>query len=65
MDTTTQTMLVEAYEETVSEALVQGRDLDIAHKEGIVAAAMFLSAMVGLEDAAARAEVEKLGLRPN
>ena len=65
MDDSTRTMLAEAYDETVSEALAQGRDNATAHKEGVVAAAMFLSSLTGIEDAAARAEVEKLGLKPN
>ena len=64
MDDTTRNMIVEAYEETVSESLAQGHSPDTAHNEGITAASMFLSAMTGTEDAAARAEVEALGLKP-
>lgn len=57
-------MVTEAYEETVAEALAQGQAAATAHREGISAAAMFLASMSGLEDAAARAEVEALGLKP-
>ncbi|PKU24175.1 hypothetical protein [Telmatospirillum siberiense] len=62
MDATTRKLIAEAYDETISEALAQGRSGEIAHREGIVAGAMFLSSMTGIEDAAAIAEVEKLGL---
>lgn len=64
MDDATRKMITEAYDETVSEALAQGHPNDTAHKEGITAASMFLASMSGIEDAAARAEVEKLGLEP-
>lgn len=57
-------MVTEAYEETVAEALAQGQPPATAHREGITAAAMFLASMSGREDAAARAEVEALGLKP-
>ena len=63
MDESTRQMIAEAYGETVSEALGRGVAADKAHVEGITAAAMFLASMVGLEDAAARAEVEKMGLK--
>lgn len=62
MDAMTRKLIAEAYDETVSEALAQGRSGEIAHREGIVAGAMFLSAMTGVEDAAAIAEVQMLGL---
>ena len=65
MDETTKLMLSDAYDETIGESFALGRSAEIAHKEGVVAAAMFLSALTGLEDAAARMEVEKLGLKPN
>ena len=64
MDQQTLTMLADAYDETVRESLASGHGYDIAHKEGITAAAMFMSSMTGIEDAAARAQVEGLGLRP-
>lgn len=62
MDATTRKLIAEAYDETVSEALAQGHSGDVAHREGIVAGAMFLSAMTGVEDAAAIEEVRKMGL---
>ena len=65
MDDTMAKMVADAYDETVAEALAQGRAADVAHKEGVTAAAMFLSSMTGTEDAAARAQVEGLGLSPN
>ena len=64
MDDTMAKMVADAYDETVSEAIAQGRAADTAHKEGVTAAAMFLASMTGAEDAAARAEVEGLGLSP-
>jgi hypothetical protein len=48
----------EAYQETVDEANERGVDPAQAHKEGITAAAMMLSAMEGIEDEAARQQVE-------
>ncbi len=65
MDDTTVKMVADAYDETISEAMAQGRTADVAHKEGVTAAAMFLASMTGIEDAAARSEVERLGLAPN
>jgi uncharacterized membrane protein len=64
MDNSTAKMVAEAYDETISESLAQGRSADIAHREGLTAAAMFLASMSGQDDAAALAEVEKLGLKP-
>ncbi|CCG39805.1 hypothetical protein [Magnetospirillum molischianum] len=63
MDDSTAKMVAEAYDETYSESLAQGRSTEVAHREGVTAAAMFLASMTGLEDAAAIAEVEGLGLR--
>jgi hypothetical protein len=63
MDDSTKIMLAQAYDETVGESLGQGHDEATAHKEGITAAAMFLASMGSMDDASARAEVEKLGLR--
>ena len=65
MDNTTAKMVADAYDETVSEAIAQGRPADTAHREGITAAAMFLASMTGAEDGAARTEVEALGLSPH
>ena len=64
VDAATARMLAEAYVETVGEALAQGQSADVAHREGVTAAAMFLASMNGLEDAQARVEVEALGLKP-
>jgi hypothetical protein len=64
MDASTREMVSQAYDETLAEAIAQGRSTDTAHKEGITAAAMFLASMQGIEDAAARAAVETLGLSP-
>lgn len=64
MDESTRRMVIEAYDETVSEALAQGHPPETAHKEGVTAAAMFLSSMTGVEDAQARASVESLNLEP-
>jgi hypothetical protein len=64
MDDGTAKMVAEAYDETVSEAMVHGQPPEVAHKEGITAAAMFYAAMTGVEDAAARSAVEALGLSP-
>ena len=48
----------EAYQETVDEATGRGVDAAKAHEEGVTAAAMMLSAMEGVEDQAAREQVE-------
>lgn len=62
MDESTRTMIAQAYDETMSEALAQGRSADVAHREGITAAAMFLSSLTGIEDAQALKAVDALGL---
>ena len=64
MDHSTKTMVSEAYDDTVHEALSRGVGIDTAHKEGLTAAAMFLASLVGIEDATARTKVQALGLRP-
>ena len=64
IDDDTARMLAEAYDETVAEAFGQGRSPEDAHREGITAASMFLAAIKGMEDQTARAEVERLGLKP-
>lgn len=63
MDAATLEMVLTAYEETNADALSHGHAPDVAHKEGIVAAAMCLAAMTGIEDAAARAQVEALDVK--
>lgn len=62
MDAATFEMVLTAYDETCRDARGQGQSEAVAHKEGITAAAMCLAAMTGVEDAAARAEVERLDL---
>lgn len=62
MDAATLEMVLTAYDETVRDALGQGHSGAVAHAEGITAASMCLAAMTGIEDSAARAEVERLDL---
>jgi hypothetical protein len=63
MDAATIEMVLTAYDETVQDALGAGRSAEVAHAEGMTAAAMLFSAVTGVEDSAARAEVERLGPR--
>jgi len=63
MDASTLEMVLTAYDETVQDALTAGRPEGTAHAEGLTAAAMLLAAVTGVEDAAARAEVEALDPR--
>lgn len=63
MDPTTLEMVLTAYDETYRDALSAGRGDAIAHKEGVTAAAMCLAACCGVEDAAARAQVEAIDFR--
>lgn len=60
MDAAILEMVLTAFEETRSDALGQGKDGATAIKEAFVAAAMCLSAMTGVEDSEARAQVEAL-----
>ncbi|MGE5518174.1 MAG: hypothetical protein ACM31D_20415 [Bacteroidota bacterium] len=55
-------MVLTAYDETCQDARAQGHGEAVAHREGLTAAAMCLSAMTGIEDSVARAEVERLDL---
>ena len=64
MDAEVQTMIEEAYSETVAETLKRDESQITAHKEGVVAAAMLLSAVTGVEDAAAHDAIVALRLRP-
>ncbi len=64
MDQTTISMIEDAYFETVAESFDRGLSPLKAHMEGVVAAAMLLSAVEGVEDDAARKQVMELGLRP-
>ncbi len=60
MDAATLEMVLTAYDETVQDALAGGHSDDVAHTEGLTAAAMLLAAVTGVEDAAARSEVERI-----
>lgn len=62
MDASTLEMVLTAYDETVQDAEAAGHSAAVAHAEGITAAAMLLAAVTGVEDAAARKEVE--GVNP-
>lgn len=62
MEAATFEMVLTAYDETCQDARAQGHGEAAAHREGLTAAAMCLSAMTGIEDAAARAEIERLDL---
>lgn len=64
MDAATRNMVEEAYHEAAEEAKVRGLSILAAHKEAVVAAAMLLSAMTGVEDEAAKSSVIALNLRP-
>ncbi|UUX48549.1 hypothetical protein NUH88_14140 [Nisaea acidiphila] len=64
MEESTKSMVEEAYFETVEESFERGLTPLKAHMEGVVAAAMLLSAVEGVEDEAARKMVMELGLRP-
>ena len=64
MDDKTRRLVEDAYQEAVQETVGRGQTLLTAHKEGVVAAAMLLSALGGLEDSAARDAVVALNLRP-
>jgi hypothetical protein len=63
MDAATLEMVLTAYDETVQDAAGSGHGEDVAHAEGLTAAAMLLAAVTGVEDAAARAEVERINPR--
>ncbi len=62
MDEKTVKMVAEAYDETMAEAIGQGRPAATAHTEALTAAAMFLSAITGIDDSVARAQVDSIGL---
>lgn len=64
MENATVSMIEDAYYETVEESFDRGLSPLKAHMEGVVAAAMLLSAVEGVEDDAARKQVMELGLRP-
>ena len=64
IDSQTEGFVEEAYHEASGEALHRGESKLTAHKEGVVAAAMLLAAMSGMEDEPARQAVVALDLRP-
>ncbi|HYG86939.1 MAG TPA: hypothetical protein VD978_11835 [Azospirillum sp.] len=64
MDAATRHMVEDAYQEATQEALGRGLSRLTSHKEGVVAAAMLLSAITGQEDEDARAAIVSLNLRP-
>lgn len=63
MDASTLEMVLTAYDETVQDALAAGHADGVAHSEGLTAASMLLAAVTGVEDSAARAEIEALDPR--
>jgi hypothetical protein len=63
MDEATKEMLEEAYRDTAEESVARGIPLEKAHQEALVAAAMFLSAIKGVENQAARQQVAVLGFK--
>lgn len=60
MDAAILEMVLTAFEETHHDALAQGHDRLTAIAEAFTAAAMCLAAVTGIEDAAARAQVEAI-----
>lgn len=64
LDAKTERFVEETYHEASTEALERGESKLTAHKDGVVAAAMLLAALIGLEDDPAREAVVALGLRP-
>lgn len=65
LDPATRSMIGDAYYEAAQESLERGLSLLTAHKEAVVAAAMLLSAITGLEDANARETIVAMNLRPS
>lgn len=64
MDTATRQMVLDAYEEAAQEALDRGLSVLTAHKEAVIAAAMLLSAITGVQDEEAKQAVVALNARP-
>ncbi len=52
------------YFETVAEAFGRGAPAFAAHIEGVIAAAMLLSCLTGIENEPAKRAIVALGLRP-
>lgn len=63
MDATTSEMVFTAYDDTFRDAKQQGRTDLVAHREGLTAAAMCLAALTGIEDEAARTQVNRIDFR--
>ncbi len=63
MDEATKEMIEEAYRDTAEESIARGIPAEKAHEEAVVAAAMFLSAINGVEDEAAKQQVAALGFK--
>ena len=63
MDEATREMIEEAYRDTAEESIARGLPSEKAHEEALVAAAMFLSAINGVEDEAAKQQVAALGFK--
>ncbi len=63
MDEATKEMLEEAYRDTAEESIARGFPSEKAHEEAVIAAAMFLSAIKGVEDEAAKQQVAALGFK--
>ncbi|CAA7614560.1 hypothetical protein [Magnetospirillum sp. SS-4] len=63
MDAATLEMVLTAYDETYQDARGGGHSEAVAHAEGLTAAAMLLAAVTGTEDAAARAEIDRIDVK--
>lgn len=63
MDASTLEMVLTAYAETYHDAKTGGHADSVAHSEGLTAAAMLLAAVSGAEDAAARAEIDRIDFK--
>lgn len=64
MDKINRAVVEGCYFETVKEALDHAQSPLTAHKEGVIAAAMMLAAITGVEDEEAKRAVVALNLRP-
>ena len=65
IDPSLKEMVEECYFETVTEAMQAGHSQLVAHKEGVIGAAMLLSSLNSMEDETAKQEVVALNLRPS
>ena len=62
MDATTREMIMTAYDDTYSDACAQGHNHARAHTEALIAAAMCLAAIMGVEDTEAHNQIAALNL---